>query len=73
MAKCLSEAVSTWMLSGTVLKFNGHWNELLQKEWNEYGGEHFSFEILSGIKQEEIERVDYAKEADKLEQMFLEK
>jgi len=54
------------------LKFNGHRNEQLQKEWNAFGEEKFKFEVLSEIGQEENDRVDYESEVKKLEAMFIE-
>ena len=54
------------------LKFNGHRNELLQKEWNQFGEENFTFEILSEIEQKDGDKTDYNREAKKLAEMFIE-
>lgn len=61
-----------WNRIKSELKFNGHRNEQLQKEWNAFGEEKFRFEILSEIAHEEDGRTDYASEVQKLESMFIE-
>ncbi|MDD2793061.1 MAG: GIY-YIG nuclease family protein [Sediminibacterium sp.] len=54
------------------LKSGAHKNEALQKDWNEFGADHFQFEILSEIQQDDNNQTDYRKEAKKLESMFIE-
>ena len=61
-----------WNRNRTELNFGGHRNELLQKEWKEFGEENFRFEILSEIKQDDTENMDYKSELKTLEQMFIE-
>lgn len=61
-----------WNRIRVELKFGGHRNVQLQDEWKEYGEENFCFEILSEIVQKDGEKTDYAKEARKLEEMFIE-
>ena len=61
-----------WNRHRVELDFGGHRNALLQKEWNEFGGANFKFEILSEIKQEENANIDYSKEAKQLAKMFIE-
>lgn len=61
-----------WNRIRTELKFNGHRNEALQRDWKELGEEAFVWEVLSELKQEAGASTDYAYEVKKLEQMFLE-
>ena len=61
-----------WNRHKSELKLGGHRNELLQKEWKEFGEDNFKYEILSEIEQKPGENIDYAKEARKLEEMFIE-
>lgn len=61
-----------WNRIKTELKFNGHRNDALQKDWNAFGEDAFVFEILSELEQKEGDNVDYGKEVNKLEEMFIE-
>jgi len=61
-----------WNRIKAELRFEGHRNLLLQKEWMEFGEHNFSFEILSEIEQTDNEKLDYKKQAGKLEEMFIE-
>ena len=61
-----------WNRHRVELNFGNHRNEALQKEWNEFGGENFRFEILSEIQQNEDGQTDYNKEAKQLAEMFIE-
>ena len=61
-----------WNRHRVELNFGNHRNEVLQKEWNEFGPENFRFEILSEIQQNENEQTDYNKEAKQLAEMFIE-
>ena len=61
-----------WNRHRVELNFGGHRNVSLQNDWNEFGEDHFKFEILSEIKQEENKSIDYAKEARQLAKMFIE-
>lgn len=54
------------------LKSGVHKNEALQKDWNELGADHFQFEILSEIQQDDADKTDYKKEVKQLESMFIE-
>jgi hypothetical protein len=60
-----------WNRNKTELKFGGHRNEALQKDWNQYGEEHFTFEALSEIKQKEEETINYTAELKELKAMYL--
>ena len=61
-----------WNRNQVQLKFGNHQNEALQKDWNEFGSDHFVFEIISEIQQTEGELKDYGKEVKQLEAMFIE-
>jgi|SRR6478735_4216905 len=61
-----------WNRMRTELKFGSSRNETLQKEWNAFGEESFSFEVLSEIKQKEDEDINYTAELKELKAMYLE-
>lgn len=61
-----------WNRIKSELKFEGHRNERLQKEWKEFGDQSFQFEILAELEQKDGEKIDYNREAKKLEEMFIE-
>lgn len=61
-----------WNRIKMELKFGGHRNEKLQREWKDMGEENFKFEILSEIEEKDGENVNYNKEVKKLEEMFME-
>lgn len=60
-----------WNRYKMMLKFGNHPNEALQKDWNEYGEENFAYEIITELKQEEDKEIDYLKELQELEKLFL--
>lgn len=62
---------SIWNRHKTQLKFGGHPNEELQKDWNLLGEDCFVYEIVSEIDQKDNEPIDLAKEVKQLEQLFL--
>ncbi|MGZ4107922.1 MAG: GIY-YIG nuclease family protein [Tumebacillaceae bacterium] len=56
------------------LKSGMHPNKELQQDWNQQGGEHFSFEILEKVKpHDDVTNLDYSEELQMLEEMWLEK
>ena|SRR6478735_9144031 len=61
-----------WNRNKSELKFIGHPNTALQADWSKFGEENFRFEILSEIEQKDGDKIDYNKEAKKLEEMFME-
>ena len=50
-----------------------HRNKTLQKEWNEFGGDKFVFEILETVKVKDDPNFDLKDELTLLEQIWLEK
>jgi group I intron endonuclease len=56
-----------------MLTIGRHRNELLQKEWNEYGPEKFTFEILEVVKVKDDPNFNLEDELTLLEQIWLEK
>ncbi|OFY17131.1 MAG: hypothetical protein A2X11_01720 [Bacteroidetes bacterium GWE2_42_24] len=66
------DLVAIWNRHKFQLKMGVHPNEELQNDWKELGEEHFAYEILSEIKQDDTENVDYLKEVRQLELLFIE-
>jgi hypothetical protein len=56
-----------------MLTIGSHRNELLQKEWKEYGGDKFIFEILEVVKVTDDENFNLKDELTLLEEIWLEK
>lgn len=63
---------ATWNRHKTELKFGTHRNKELQKDWAEKGENNFMFEILSELKQDDNNIVNYAKELQLLQRMVIE-
>jgi group I intron endonuclease len=55
------------------LKNGSHRNEALQKDFNEFGEENFSFEVLDYLKPKEDLNYDYTEDLKILEAMWQEK
>jgi hypothetical protein len=60
-----------WNRNRVELNFGTHRNNVLQKEWKEFGEENFRYEILSEIDQSDGEQIDYKKEVKLLTEMFV--
>lgn len=56
-----------------MLTIGSHRNKTLQKEWNEFGGDKFVFEILETVKVKDETNFDIADELTLLEQIWIEK
>jgi hypothetical protein len=56
-----------------MLKIGSHLNKVLQQEWNEYGEEHFVFEILETVKVKDDPNFNLGDELTLLEMIWLEK
>jgi group I intron endonuclease len=56
-----------------MLQIGRHRNEVLQREWNEYGGDKFVFEILEEVKESDNPDFNLEDELTLLEQIWLEK
>ncbi len=61
-----------WNRHKTQLKFGMHPNKELQMDWNKYGGDNFSYEILAELKEEKDKTVDNDEEVKILEQLYIE-
>ena len=62
-----------WNRSKFELNGGTHLNKELQKDWKEFGGDQFQFEILSEIEQDDEGRPrNYRKEAKLLATKFIE-
>ena len=60
-----------WNRHKMELKFGSHRNRELQKDWKEKGEENFVFEILSELKHDDEENVNYPEELKLLQQMIV--
>ena len=56
-----------------LLSSGSHRNELLQKEWKEYGQDKFVFEILEVVKIKDDENFNLKDELTLLEEIWIEK
>ena len=56
-----------------MLTINRHRNEILQKEWNEYGADAFVFEILEEVKVKDDPNFNLSDELTLLEEIWIEK
>ena len=63
---------SKWNRHKMELKFGNHRNRTFQKDWNDYGENNFYFEVLSELKNNEEENVNYNKELKTLENIMIE-
>jgi len=61
-----------WNRHKAELRFGFHRNKLLQKEWNEYGGNNFVFEVLSVLDKKGEPHINYQKELKLLQEMVAE-
>ena len=59
-----------WNRNRMELNFGGHRNHALQTEWKQFGGDKFTFEILTEIEQKE-DNSDCSKEVRELETMYI--
>ena len=58
---------ATWNAQKFQLNAGIHRNKELQKDWNEYGGGNFAFEILQELKLTENDSADRRREVKTLE------
>ncbi len=63
---------SKWNRHKMELKFGNHRNRTFQKDWNDYGEDNFVFEVLSELKKNDEENINYNKELKTLENMVIE-
>jgi group I intron endonuclease len=66
-----TDLVAIWNKHKFQLNSGLHPNKNLQNEWTVFGQENFVYEILSEIKQDETQTIDYRKEVKQLENMFI--
>lgn len=55
------------------LELQSHYNKALQEDWNMYGKESFSFEILEQLDPEKINKENWPKALAELEEKWLDK
>jgi len=63
---------SKWNRHKMELKFGNHRSRNFQKDWNEYGEKSFVFEVLSELKENEEENINYVNELKTLQDMVIE-
>lgn len=63
---------SKWNRHKMELRFGDHRNHALQKDWNGNGENSFVFEILSELKRENKEDINYRKGLQALQEMVIE-
>jgi hypothetical protein len=56
-----------------LLEMDSHKNEALQKDWNAFGGDSFTFEILETLKLNSDPRYNYDEDLKILEMLWIEK
>jgi group I intron endonuclease len=67
-----NDLTAIWNRNQFQLNGGLHLNAALQKEWKEYGGDSFVYEILAELKESGDEPRDYKKEAEELELLYIE-
>lgn len=60
-----------WYAQKLQLDMGMHPNAGLQNDWNTYGSENFSYEILEETKEADDKPIDYKKEIKALEEMII--
>lgn len=60
-----------WFAQKLQLNNGMHQNSELQKDWKEFGADHFSYEIIDEITQKDDSLIDYKKEIKALEEMII--
>jgi ribosomal protein S18 len=66
------DMVSKWNRHKMELKFGNHRNRTFQKDWNDYGENNFVFEVLSELKKNDEEDINYNKVLETLKTMVTE-
>jgi hypothetical protein len=67
------DMMSKWNRHKMELIFGSHRNRALQKDWNDKGEDNFVFEVLSELKRENEENINYKKKLQSLQNMVIEK
>ena len=62
---------SKWNRHKMELKFGNHRNKDLQTDWNMYGEENFTFEVLSELKIEEGVKINCNSELNTLQDIVV--
>ena len=66
------DMLSKWNRHKMELRFGSHRNNELQKDWNQYGENNFSFKVLSELKKTEEENINYTRELKILQNAIIE-
>nr|WP_319997575.1 GIY-YIG nuclease family protein [uncultured Draconibacterium sp.] len=66
------DMLSKWNRHKMELRFGSHRNNELQKDWNQYGENNFSFKVLTELKKTEEENINYTRELKILQDTIIE-
>jgi group I intron endonuclease len=66
------DLVAIWHAQKLQLNTGTHPNSELQKDWNQYGAENFTYEILEELKPTDDPKIDFKKEIKALEELLIE-
>lgn len=62
-----------WHAQKLQLDMGMHKNHNLQKDWNHFGSENFTYEIIEELEQSDDPNTDFNKEVKVLEELMIEK
>ena len=66
------DLAAIWYAQKLQLGMGIHHNKELQKDWNHFGSENFTYEILEEIRQSDDSKADFNKEIKALEELRIE-
>jgi group I intron endonuclease len=66
------DLTAVWYAQKLQLGMGIHPNKELQKDWNHFGAENFTFEILEELKHNDDTKTDFNKEIKALEELLIE-
>ena len=66
------DLAAIWYAQKLQLGMGIHPNKELQKDWNHFGSENFTFEILEELKNSDDTKTDFSKEVKALEDLLIE-
>lgn len=66
------DLTAIWYAQKLQLGMGIHQNKELQKDWNHFGSESFTYEILEELKHSDDTKADFNKELKALEELLIE-
>lgn len=69
---CSVDMLSLWNRHMTELNLGSHHNLSLLNDWKKNGQENFCFEIITELKENDKENINYRKELKLLQEMIIE-